>query len=88
MIIDSSLHLRTFDYIDKDNPFYNVEYRVVCSKIDGKEEQGSIITNLPFEQFTPDMIKELYNLRQGYVGTPYKEKKIHNSGNLGKDDLI
>ncbi|MGX8852831.1 transposase [Amedibacillus sp. YH-ame10] len=33
--------------------------------MNGKEEYESIITNLPRELFTPDMIKELYNMRWG-----------------------
>lgn len=53
----------TFDFIDEDNPFYTVNFRVVRFKINGKDEYESIITNLPRALFTPDMIKELYHLR-------------------------
>lgn len=55
----------TFDFVDKEHPFYNVNYRVVRFKINGSEEYESIITNLPRESFTPEMIKELYNMRWG-----------------------
>lgn len=56
----------TFDFIDEDCPFYKVNYRIVRFKINGKEEEfESIITNLPRESLTPEMIKELYNLRWG-----------------------
>lgn len=53
----------TFDFIDKDDPFYEVSYRVVRFKLDGKEEYESIITNLPRDGFSPEEIKHLYHLR-------------------------
>lgn len=55
----------TFDFFDQHSPFYTVNYRVVRFKINGKEEYESVFTNLSRELFTPDMIKELYNLRWG-----------------------
>lgn len=55
----------TFDFIDKDSPFYTVNYRIVRFKLNGKEEYESIITNLPRKFFTPAIIKELYNMRWG-----------------------
>ena len=54
----------TFDFFDKDNPFYAVSYRVVRFKLDcGSEKYESIITNLPRDEFSVNEIKELYNLR-------------------------
>lgn len=55
----------TFDFFDEESPFYTVNYRIVRFKINGKEEYESIITNLPRESFTSDVIKELYNMRWG-----------------------
>ena len=52
-----------FDFIDKDNPFYEVSYRVVRFKLNGKEEYESIITNLSRDEFSPEEIKLLYHLR-------------------------
>ena len=54
----------TFDFFDDDNPFYEVNYRVVRFKLeDGGEEYESIITNLPEEEFSAEEIKALYHLR-------------------------
>jgi len=53
----------TFDFLDADNPFYDVSYRVVRFKLDRSEEYESIITNLPREEFSPAEIKQLYHLR-------------------------
>jgi hypothetical protein len=53
-----------FDYIDKQYPYYPVHYRVVRFKLDSGDYE-SIITNLDRNQFPPNRIKELYNLRWG-----------------------
>lgn len=53
----------TFDYLDENIHFYEVNYRVVRFIIDGNEKYESILTNLPREIFTPEVIKYLYNLR-------------------------
>ena len=53
----------SFEYLDENNHFYPVQYRVVRFKIDGDEEYESIITNLDREQFPASKIKELYFLR-------------------------
>lgn len=55
----------TFDFIDKDHPFYPVHYRAVRFRIDGKEEYESIITNLDRDSFPVEKIKKLYNMRWG-----------------------
>lgn len=52
-----------FDFLEDNNPFYDVSYRVVRFKLDQTDEYESIITNLPMDQFTPDEIKDLYHLR-------------------------
>lgn len=53
-----------FDYMDKDNPFYEFSCRIVRFKIseDGYE---TIITNLDRDDFNPEEIKKLYNMRWG-----------------------
>ncbi len=53
----------TFDFMDKEHPFYPVHYRAVRFRIDGAEEYESIITNLDRNLFPPDSIKKLYNMR-------------------------
>ena len=55
---------QTFDFLDKDNHFYEADYRVVRIKISGKDEEyESIVTNLDRESFPASVIKELYKLR-------------------------
>lgn len=55
----------TFDFVDKDHPFYPVHYRAVRFRIDGAEEYESVITNLDRDLFPSDLIKKLYNMRWG-----------------------
>lgn len=64
----------TFDFISKEVPYYDVTYRAVRFKIDGKEEYESIITNLDRDIFPPDIIKKLYNLRWG-IETSFRHLK-------------
>ncbi|MBQ2139207.1 MAG: IS4 family transposase, partial [Erysipelotrichaceae bacterium] len=53
-----------FDFLDKDNHFYDADYRVVRIKIDGSsEEYESLITNLDRKLFPASKIKEIYKLR-------------------------
>jgi len=53
----------TFDYLDQHiNKFYPITFRVVRFKI-SDDAYETIITNLDSEQFPPDKIKELYQLR-------------------------
>lgn len=53
-----------FDYMDKNNAFYEFNCRIVRFKI---SEAGyeTIITNLCREEFSPEDIKNLYNMRWG-----------------------
>ena len=53
----------TFDYLDKENRFYETDYRIVRFLINGEEKYETIITNLDRESFPPETIKELYGLR-------------------------
>lgn len=51
-----------FDYISKENPEYTMLLRVVRFKLSNGIYEN-IITNLPENEFPPDQIKTLYNLR-------------------------
>lgn len=53
----------TFDFLDKDDPFYEVAYRVVRFKLDDSDGYECIITNLSRDEFDSNEIKELYHLR-------------------------
>lgn len=53
----------TFDFVDADNPFYDVSYRVVRFKLDGTDDYECIITNLSRNEFSVEDIKYLYGLR-------------------------
>lgn len=53
-----------FDYISKENPEFPISLRVVRFKI-SEDTYENIITNLPEDEFPPEKIKELYNLRWG-----------------------
>jgi len=64
----------TFDYLDQHiNKFYPITFRVVRFKI-SDDAYETIITNLDSEQFPPDKIKELYQLRWG-IETSFRELK-------------
>ncbi len=55
---------QTFDFLDKENHFYDADYRVVRIRIDeSDEEYESIITNLDRTLFPASKIKELYKMR-------------------------
>ena len=64
----------TFDYINSNNPFYHVKYRVVRVRLDTSDKYESIITNLPCDSFPPNIIKELYKLRWD-IEVSYKHLK-------------
>lgn len=53
-----------FDYISKESPEYPIHLRVVRFKI-SEDKFENIITNLPEDEFPPEEIKTLYNLRWG-----------------------
>ena len=53
-----------FDFLNKDNHFYDADYRVARIKIDRKDEEyESLITNLDRKLFPASKIKEIYKLR-------------------------
>ncbi|MBR3264834.1 MAG: IS4 family transposase [Erysipelotrichaceae bacterium] len=55
---------QTFDFLSKDDHFYDADYRVVRIKIDGSDEEyESLITNLDRKIFPAEEIKKLYKLR-------------------------
>lgn len=62
-----------FDFMSKENPWYEFNSRVVRFKI-SDDTYECIITNLDREVFSIDDIKELYNKRWG-VETSFRELK-------------
>lgn len=66
---------QNFDFLNKDNHFYDAKYRFIRIKIDGKDEEyETLITNLPKDEFPSDDIKELYKLRWD-IEVSYKHLK-------------
>lgn len=63
-----------FDYMDsKENPYYDISFRVVCVKI-AENIYQSFITNLSEDEFGMEEIKELYRMRWG-VETSFRKLK-------------
>lgn len=62
-----------FDYMSKDNPWYEFNCRIVRFKIT-ENTYECIITNLDKKEFPTDEIKELYNMRWG-IETSFRELK-------------
>lgn len=78
-----------FDFIDEDNPFYEMNFRVVRIKVHG-DTYECIATNLERESFSINEIKELYNLRWG-IETSFRELKYSvglNSFHCKKREFI
>lgn len=63
----------SFDYTDKENPFYNFKCRIVRFKITD-DSYECIITNLDRNIFPLEEIKELYNKRWG-IETSFRQIK-------------
>lgn len=53
-----------FDYISEESPEYPIHLRVVRFKV-SEDSYENIITNLPEDEFPPEELKTLYNLRWG-----------------------
>lgn len=62
-----------FDYMSKDDPFYEFNCRIVRFKITD-DTYECIITNLDRDEFSVSEIKELYNKRWG-IETSFRELK-------------
>lgn len=62
-----------FDFMNKDNPWYEFNCRIVRFKIT-EDTYECIITNLDRKEFSIDEIKELYNKRWG-IETSFRELK-------------
>lgn len=63
-----------FDYLEFKSPnFYPISFRVVRFKISDNTYE-TIITNLDVNEFSTDMIKELYHMRWG-IETSFRELK-------------
>lgn len=81
-----------FDFISKEEPWYEFRCRIVRFKITN-DTYECIITKLDREEFSMDDIKELYNKRWG-IETSFRRvkyalglnvlhsKKAHSTGNL------
>jgi len=66
----------TFDYIQpKSDAMYNLPIRIVRFKLSDTSFE-TIFTNLPREEFSADVLKELYHLRWG-IETSFKELKYN-----------
>jgi hypothetical protein len=66
-------HSKTFDFINKTNKFYPMNFRVVRFKITD-DSYETIITNLEQSDFSADEIKKLYGMRWG-IETSFRELK-------------
>ncbi len=68
-----------FDYLPKKNRkhdpaiFYNLPFRIVRFKITD-DTYETVVTNLPSENFSPEELKHLYNMRWG-IETSFRELK-------------
>lgn len=65
--------IMNFDYMNKDNPFYEFNCRIVRFKITD-DTYECIMTNLDRTEFPLGEIKELYNKRWG-IETSFRELK-------------
>ena len=63
----------TFDYLNKDNRFYDMTFRVVRFPI-SENKYECIITNLPEKAFSSSEIQKLYQMRWG-IETSFRELK-------------
>lgn len=88
-----------FDYMSKENPFYEFDCRMVRFKI-SDDSYECIITNLDRDEFPMKQIKKLYNMRWG-IATSFRqvkyalglnalhsEKRVDQTGNICKIDFI
>ena len=83
---------QTFDYLDLDNHFYEMKFRVVRIRIDGnKEEYESVITNLDRDEFPKEEIKDLY-IRRWNIEVSYRHLKyvadLNRTHSVKRDFLI
>ena len=70
---------QSFDYLPKKNRkhdpaiFYHLPFRIVRFKITD-DTYETVVTNLPSENFSPEELKQLYNMRWG-IETSFRELK-------------
>ena len=62
-----------FDYMDKDNPFYEFSCRIVRLRVT-EDTYECIITNLDRDEFSAEDIRALYHMRWG-IETSFREVK-------------
>ena len=65
----------TFDFMNKENPYYPITFRVVRFKLSNNKYE-CIITNLDSNKFPLNEIKKLYNMRWG-IETSFRELKYN-----------
>ena len=63
----------TFDFLNAENAFYPITFRVVRFKISDVSYE-TVITNLPQSDFPPQELKTLYNMRWG-LESAFRELK-------------
>lgn len=61
------------DYFDADNPFFSLSLRILCIEVSSGVFEY-LATNLDSNEFTPELITELYHMRWG-VETSFRELK-------------
>jgi len=66
-------HSTLFDFLDKNNKFYDMSFRAVRIKLENGTFE-TVITNLPQDEFPPSELKNLYALRWG-IETSFRELK-------------
>jgi len=66
-------HSSPFDFLDRQNTFYPISFRVVRFKITD-DAYETLITNLNQSDFPPEELKMLYNTRWG-IETSFRELK-------------
>lgn len=64
----------TFDYLaPRDNKMYDINFRIVRFQI-SESSYETVFTNLPADEFPPEVLKKLYQLRWG-IETSFRELK-------------
>ena len=72
---------QTFDFFTEESPYYQINIRIVRFPIT-ETRYETILTNLPAETVTAEMLKELYHMRWG-IETSFRELKYAIGLNAG-----
>lgn len=68
---------RPFDFLDSENKFYHMRFRIVRFKLPNGQSE-TIYTNLPSEDFSINELRELYRMRWG-IETSFRDIKYSAS---------